>query len=168
MKIISIDWAFHKTGIAIYDSSSKTLYSSLWVIADKYKIKLLDKDFYKWYVSIFEKNTIKVDKNDIVLVEVGYQRIDTMTRFYDTFIHLWMLKYQNLKFLNSRTWIQHTLKNTVLSKLKKGQDKQLLADLFYDRFGERFDITQDEIDAIMMLLDAYPNIEIKKICSLKK
>ena len=168
MKIISIDWAFHKTGIAIYDSTKKIIYSVVWLIPDKYKIKLLDKDFYKWYVSTFENNTIKADKNDIVLVEVGYQRIDTMTRFYDTFIHLWMLKYQNVKFLNSRTWIQNTLKNTTLNKLKKGQDKQLLADLFYDRFGERFDITQDEIDAIMMLLNEYPNIEIKKICSLKK
>lgn len=168
MKIISVDWAFHKTGLAIYDSNSKTLYSTLWLISDKYKIKLLDKDFYKWYASVFEKHSIKANKNDIVLVEVGYQRIDTMTRFYDTFIHLWILKYDNVKFLNSRTWIQNTLKDTTLNKLKKGQDKQLLADLFYDRFGERFDITQDEIDAIMMLLNEYPNIEIKKLVSLKK
>ena len=86
-----------------------------------------------------------------------------MSLFYAWFYNIWLDKRCDVMFINSQQWIKDMLKVNSVNKLKKGQDKHLLKELFSKRFNTKNKFSQDEIDAVMMLLYKYPNLEVKKI-----
>lgn len=164
MKILSVDWAFHKTGIALYDSEKETITTWVYTIKDSIKIKWWDQQFYEWYIKhlrymILQNQGLNADK---ILVEVGFGKVDKMSLFYAWFYGEWW-KWKKVEFINSSTWIKECLKVNHVNKLKKNQDKQLLKEQFNKRFNIVGEFSQDEIDATMMLLWKYPNIKVKKV-----
>ena len=172
MKIMSVDWAFHKTGIAIYDSETKTITTTIWEINKNVKINWWNIHFYKDIkreLSILYCKTIYnaiglAERIDQILVEVGFGKVDKMSLFYAWFYNFWVERSAtDIMFINSQEWIKKMLKVNNFNKLKKGQDKQLLKELFYKKFNTKNGFSQDEIDAVMMLLYTYPNLEVKKI-----
>lgn len=172
MKIMSVDWAFHKTGIAIYDSETKTITTTIWEINKNVKINWWNIHFYKdikkelgmlYFQTIFHTVglTTRIDQ---ILVEVGFGKVDKMSLFYAWFYNFWVERpAYDIMFINSQEWIKDMLKVNNFNKLKKGQDKKLLKELFYKKFNTQNEFSQDEIDAVMMLLYKYPNLEVKKI-----
>ena len=168
MKILSVDWAFHKTGIAIYDSETKTITTTIWEINKNVKINWWNIHFYKDIkkeMNLLYFSTIGwTARIDQILVEVGFGKVDKMSLFYAWFYNFWVEKpFVDVMFINSQEWIKKMLKVNSVNKLKKGQDKQLLKELFNKRFNTTNKFSQDEIDAVMMLLYIYPNLEVKKI-----
>ena len=167
-KILSVDWAFHNTGIALYDIETKIITTTIWAIPNKVKIEWWDISFYevvKKQFNLFYYNTCKpIDGIKQILVEVGFGKVDKMSLFYAWFYNLWLDKKATVMFINSSEWIRNFLKINRLRDLKKGKDKELLKELFYKRFNNvPRNFSQDEIDAVMMLLNTYPGLEIKEI-----
>ena len=167
MKILSVDWAFHNTGFALYDSETKTLALLTYTIKNNIKIKWWDLEFFKWYIKqlyfmMLKNGLIRVD---VILVEVGFGKVDKMSLFYSWFYSFWAQwsRQKEVLYINSSLWIKQVLKVNNMNKINKNMDKQLLKELFYKRFNTLEQFTQDEIDATMMLLWKYPNIEIKEI-----
>lgn len=168
MKIMSVDWAFHKTGIAIYDSDTKTITTTIWEINKNVKINWWNIHFYrdiKKELSLLYLRTVGLmTRIDQILVEVGFGKVDKMSLFYAWFYNFWVERpFADVMFINSQEWIKKMLKVNNFNKLKKGQDKLLLKELFNKRFKTVNKFSQDEIDAVMMLLYTYPNLEVKKI-----
>lgn len=168
MKILSVDWAFHKTGIAIYDSETKTITTTIWEINKNVKIDWWNIQFYKDIkkeLSMLYFKTIGLTTRiDQILVEVGFGKVDKMSLYYAWFYNFWVERpFADVMFINSQEWIKEMLKVNSVNKLKKGQDKQLLKELFYKKFNTKNGFSQDEIDAVMMLLYVYPNLEVKEI-----
>ena len=172
MKIMSVDWAFHKTGIAIYDSETKTITTTIWEINKNVKINWWNIHFYKdikkemnlLYLRTLEKTIGLINTFDQILVEVGFGKVDKMSLYYAWFYNFWVERpFADVMFINSQEWIKKMLKVNSVNKLKKGQDKQLLKEQFNKRFNIVGDFTQDEIDAVMMLLWKYPNLKVKKV-----
>ena len=164
MKVLSVDWAFHKTGLALYDSETETIITWVYTIKDTVKIYWWNQKFYEWYIKhlrymILQNAGFNADK---ILVEVGFGRVDKMSLFYAWFYGEWW-KWQKVEFINSSTWIKDMLKVKHVNKLKKNQDKQLLKEQFNKRFNIVGEFSQDEIDAVMMLLWRYPNIKVKRV-----
>ena len=168
MKILSYDWAFHRTGIALYNSETETIYTTVYTIKEKHKIKWWDPNFYEWYIKrlrymILRSGGMEIDN---MLIEVGFGRVDKMSLFYAWFYGEW-LKWKKIEFINSSTWIKECLKVNHVNKLKKNEDKKLLKEQFNKKFNIIGEFSQDEIDATMMLLWRYPNIKVKKIEKLE-
>ena len=168
MRILSVDWAFHKTGIALYDSETKTITTTIWEINKNVKINWWNIHFYKdikkELTMLYFKTTGLPSRIDQILVEVGFGKVDKMSLFYAWFYNFWVERpCLDVMFINSQEWIKKKLKVNNFNKLKKGQDKLLLKELFYKKFNTKNGFSQDEIDAVMMLLYTYPNLEVKKI-----
>ena len=168
MKILSVDWAFHKTGIALYDSETKTITTTIWEINKNVKINWWNIHFYKDIkkeMNLLYVRTIGLTTTiDQILVEVGFGKVDKMSLFYAWFYNFWVERpFADVRFINSQEWIKKMLKVNSVNKLKKGQDKQLLKEKFNKRFNTNNKFSQDEIDAVMMLLYIYPDLEVKKI-----
>ena len=165
--ILSVDWAFHKTGLAFYDSETKTLTLSTYTIKDTIKIKWWDLDFFNWYMKQLHFMMLKNDllQADIILIEVGFGKVDKMSLLYSWFYSFWahLSNQKEVIYINSSLWIKQVLNVNNMNKIDKNMDKQLLKELFYKRFNTLEQFTQDEIDATMMLLWKYPDIEIKEI-----
>lgn len=168
MRILSVDWAFHKTGIALYDSETKTITTTIWEINKNVKINWWNIHFYKDIrkeLSMLYFKTIGLTTRiDQILVEVGFGKVDKLSLFYAWFYNFWVERpVANIMFINSQEWIKKSLKVDHVNKLKKNQDKQLLKEKFNKRFNTKDKFSQDEIDSVMMLLYVYPNLEVKKI-----
>ena len=167
MKILSVDWAFHNTGLAFYDSETKTSTLTTYIIKDKIKIKWWDLEFFNWYMKQLQFMMLKngLIQADVILVEVGFGKVDKMSLFYSWFYSFWahLSNQKEVVYINSSLWIKQVLKVNNMNKINKNMDKQLLKELFYKRFNTVTQFTQDEIDATMMLLWKYPNLEIKEI-----
>ena len=172
MKILSVDWAFHKTGIALYDSETKTITTTIWEINKNVKINWWNIHFYRdikkemslLYFRTLEKTIGLLNRFDQILVEVGFGKVDKMSLYYAWFYNFWVERpFADVMFINSQEWIKKMLKVNSVNKLKKGQDKQLLKEKFNKRFNTNNKFSQDEIDAVMMLLYIYPDLEVKKI-----
>ena len=168
MRILSVDWAFHKTGIALYDSETKTITTTIWEINKNVKINWWNIHFYKDIKKelsmLYFKTVGLTERIDQILVEVGFGKVDKMSLFYAWFYNFWVERpATDIMFINSQEWIKKMLKVNNFNKLKKGQDKLLLKELFNKRFKTVNKFSQDEIDAVMMLLYTYPNLEVKKI-----
>jgi hypothetical protein len=78
---------------------------------------------------------------------------------------MWAYYRDRVEFIKSSEWIKECLRINHVNKLKKNQDKELIKQQFIKRFNN-YDynwLTQDEIDAIMMLLTTYPNLKVDGI-----
>ena len=114
--ILSVDWAFHKTGFAYYDCETKICYTWTYEIPDKVKINWWNEDFYWKYKSKMLRHLFNfklVNGYSLVsnnyLVEVGFGKVDKMSLFYAWFYHMWLNDGWKVEFINSKDWIIKTL-----------------------------------------------------------
>ena len=166
--ILSVDWAFHKTGFAYYDSDNNIIIVRVFEIRDKYKIKYWDQEFYIDYLCILKNEVSRFGEINQYVVEIGYGKADKMSLFYAWFYNFWLRQSRNVVFVNPNSWICETLGITNINQVEKGQDKQLIKEYFQKYFEIVDDITQDEIDAVMMLVWKYPKLKGKKIVRKEK
>lgn len=165
MKILSVDWAFHKTGLASYNDKTKFISVKVFEIPKKHAIKWWNKDFYFDYLEVMDPIIKSINHYDKVLVEVGFGKVDKFTLFNAWFYGMWAYYRERVEFIKSSEWIKECLRINHVNKLKKNQDKDLIKQQFIKRFNNHDYnwLTQDEIDAIMMLLTTYPNLTVDGI-----